>query len=168
MYIIAPSVLKGRGNRLAPPGLRAGRASLKPAKAVIELPGSLPFPGITKFYVSPPVAPASFSGATAPCRFFRLLLHPSLVFNPLCTSPHSSVYRFVRNVYETSSLFHACWCPVPPPPCREKYILYFETQTSEQQEPSNNWPALAGRPVRPGDRYAVPGRAYRSTHWQLV
>ncbi len=31
-------------------------------------------------------------------------------------------------------------------------ILYFETQTSEQQEPSNNWPALAGRPARPGDQ----------------
>jgi hypothetical protein len=55
--------------------------------------------------------------------------------------------------------------PCPPP--RESYILYFETQTSEQQEPSNNWPALAGRrPARPGDRSAVPGRAHRST--QLV
>ncbi len=43
-------------------------------------------------------------------------------------------------------------------------ILYFETQTNEQQSPSNNWLALAGWPARLGDRSAVPSRAHRSKH----
>jgi hypothetical protein len=44
--------------------------------------------------------------------------------------------------------------------CTKISILYSGTQTS------NNWLALAGWPARPGDRYAMPGRAHRST--QLV
>ena len=45
-------------------------------------------------------------------------------------------------------------------------IFLYSKQMRKQQEPSNNWPALAGRPARPGDRTAVSGRAHRST--QLV